>query len=188
MISTGDLRRGVILDIDGELWSVLDYDHLKLGRGSAQVRLKLRNLKTGTTVQRSVQAGERFRRADLNRHTVQYLYHDDNIYYFMDTESFDQLAMNADQLGDAVEYLREGMQLDLLTYDDQPVSVELPTSVELQVIETAPGFKGDTAAGSSKPAKLETGKVIQVPFFVEEGEIVRVDTRSGEYIERVVRA
>lgn len=185
MISTSDLRRGVTLEIDGDLWSVVEFHHLKLGRGSAQVRLKMRNLKTGTTIERSVQAGEKFQRAMLDRHTVQYLYHEGEIYVFMDTDSFDQIGMNSPALGDAIEYLHDGMQLELLTYDGEPISIELPTSVELSVVQTDPGFKGDTAAGGTKPATLQTGKVVQVPFFVSEGEIVRVDTRTGQYLERV---
>lgn len=184
MISTGDLKRGMTVEIDGDLWSVLEYHHLKLGRGSAQVRMKMRNLKTGATVERSVQAGEKFRRASLDRHTVQFLYHEDGTYHFMDTETFDQIALNADQLGDAVDYLKDNMEMDLLTYQGQPVSVELPTSVELTIVQTEPGFRGDTAAGGTKPATLETGKVVQVPLFIEEGERVRVDTRTGQYIER----
>jgi elongation factor P len=185
MISTGDLRRGLTIDLEGELWSVLDYHHLKIGRGSAQVRIKMRNLKTGTTVERSVQAGEKFRRAVLDRHTVQFLYKEDDIYHFMDQDTFDQIAMNSGQLGDATAYLQDNMQLDLMTFEGEPISVEMPTSVELKIVQTDPGFRGDTAAGGTKPATLETGKVVQVPLFVGEGETIRVDTRTGQYLERV---
>ena len=184
MISTSDLRRGLTVEIDGDIWAVLDYHHLKIGRGSAQVRMKMRNIKTGTTIERSVQAGEKFRRAVLDRHTVQYLYHDDTIYYFMDLGSYEQMAMNDDKLGDAVDYLKENMELEVLTYEDEPVSIEIPNTVELTITQTDPGLKGDTAAGGTKPATLETGKVIQVPLFLNEGERVRVDTRTGSYIER----
>jgi elongation factor P len=185
MISTGDLRRGLTIDLEGELWSVLDYHHLKIGRGSAQVRIKMRNLKTGTTIERSVQAGEKFRRAVLDRHTVQFLYKEDDIYHFMDKDSFEQIAMNSGPLGDAVDYLQDNMQLDLMTFEGEPISVEMPTSVELKIVQTDPGFRGDTAAGGTKPATLETGKVVQVPLFVSEGESIRVDTRTGQYLERV---
>lgn len=184
MISTSDLRRGLTVEIDGELWAILEYHHLKIGRGSAQVRMKMRNLKTGTIIERSVQAGEKFRRAVLDRRAVQYLYHDDQTYHFMDQATFDQLALDADTLGDAVNYLVDGMELEVLNYQDAPVSVELPNTVALQITETDPGLKGDTAAGGTKPAKLETGKVVQVPLFVNEGERIRVDTRTGQYIER----
>jgi elongation factor P len=185
MISTGDLRRGLTIDLEGELWAVLDYHHLKIGRGSAQVRIKMRNLKTGTTIERSVQAGEKFRRAVLDRHTVQFLYKEDDIYHFMDQDTFDQIAMNSAQLGDATDYLQDNMQLDLMTFEGEPISVEMPTSVELKIVQTDPGFRGDTAAGGTKPATLETGKVVQVPLFVAEGETIRVDTRTGQYLERV---
>ncbi len=185
MISTGDLRRGLTIEIDGELWSVLEYHHLKLGRGSAQVRIKMRNLRSGTTIERSVQAGEKFRRATLDRHTVQYLYREDDLFHFMDSDSFEQIAMNSEKLGDAVDYLKDSMELDLMMFQGEPLSLELPNSVELQIVETDPGFRGDTAAGGTKPAKLETGKVVQVPLFVEEGERIRVDTRTGQYLERV---
>jgi elongation factor P len=184
MISTGDLRRGLTIDLEGELWVVLDYHHLKIGRGSAQVRIKMRNLKTGTTVERSVQAGEKFRRAVLDRHTVQFLYKEDDIYHFMDQDTFDQIAMNSGQLGDATDYLQDNMQLDLMTFEGEPISVEMPTSVELKIVQTDPGFRGDTAAGGTKPATLETGKLVHVPLFVGEGETIRVDTRTGQYLER----
>jgi elongation factor P len=184
MISTSDLRRGLTVEIDGEIWAILEYHHIKMGRGSAQVRMKMRNIKTGTTIERSVQAGEKFRRAILDRHNVQYLYREDNIFYFMDLDSFEQLAMNDDKLGDAVDYLMENMSLEVLTYEDEPVSIEIPNTVELVISETVPGVKGDTAAGGTKPAKLETGKMVHVPLFLNEGERIRVDTRTGQYIER----
>lgn len=185
MISTSDLKRGMTLELDGDLWNVLEYNHLKLGRGSAQARLKLRNVRTGTTVERTFQAGERFRRAILDRKEVQYLYHEDATYYFMDTESFDQIQMTGGQLGDTVSYLADSQMLELLTYGDDPIGIELPPSVELTVIQTDPGLRGDTATAGTKPATLETGLVVQVPLFVNEGERLRIDTRSGSYIERV---
>ncbi len=184
MISTGDLKRGMTIELDGDLWNVLEYHHLKLGRGSAQVRMKMRNVKTGTTIERTFQAGEKFRRAILDRKTVQYLYHEDGTYHFMDTTTYEQTAMNADQLGDVTSYLTDGQTIELLTYQDQPIGADLPPSVVLEVTTTDPGFRGDTATAGTKPATLETGLVIQVPLFVNEGDRIRVDTRSGQYLER----
>jgi len=185
MISTGDLKKGLVVELEGGLYQILDWQHIKMGRGSAQVRLKLRDIRAGHTVERTFQAGERFTRVRLDRHVVQFLYSDGDLYHFMDSESFEQTMLNREQLGDAVNYLKEGMSLDILTYKDEPISVELPNSVELEVVETGPGFKGDTATAGNKPAKLETGITIQVPLFVNNGDIVRVDTRTGEYLERV---
>jgi elongation factor P len=172
------------IELDGELWSVLEYHHLKLGRGSAQVRMKMRNVKTGTTVERAFQAGEKFRRAVLDRSTVQYLYHEGETYHFMNTETYEQTALDAAQLGEAVNYLTDGQTLELLTYQDQPIGVELPPSVELTVTRADPGLRGDTATAGTKPATLETGLVVQVPLFVNEGDRLRVDTRTGQYLER----
>jgi elongation factor P len=185
MISTGDLKRGMTLDMDGELWSILEFHHIKMGRGSAQVRLKIRNVRTGTTVERSFQAGEKFRRAIVDRKPMQYLYHEDENYYFMDTETFDQILMNASLLGDVVQYLKDQQMIEVQTYGDEPIGAELPPNVDLRVVQTDPGFKGDTASGGTKPATLETGVTVQVPLFVNEGDVIRVDTRSGSYLERV---
>lgn len=184
MISTGDLRRGITVDLDGELWTVLEHTHLKLGRGSAQARLKLRNVRTGTTIDRTFQAGEKFRRAILDKRTVQYLYREDNTYHFMDTETFEQTPMSLAQLGDVANYLKDGQTLELLTYQDEPIGIDLPTSVDLEVAATDPGLRGDTATSGTKPATLETGLVVQVPLFVNEGDRIRVDTRTGQYLER----
>lgn len=185
MISTGDLKRGMTIELDGELWTILEYHHIKIGRGSAQVRIKMRSVKTGSTVERTWQSGEKFKRAIVDRKTVQFLYREDGLFHFMDTDTFEQTALTADQLGDVTDYLTDGRTLDVLTYQDQPIGAELPASVELAITETEPGFRGDTAAGGTKPATLETGKVIQVPLFVSEGDTVRVDTRTGQYLERV---
>lgn len=185
MISTGDLKRGMTIDLDGDLQNILEYHHIKIGRGSAQVRIKMRNVKTGSIVERTYQAGEKFRRAIVDRKTVQYLYHEDGMYTFMDTETYEQTTLSADQLGDIVNYLTDGQTLDLLTYQDQPIGAELPASVELAITQTDPGYRGDTATGGNKPATLETGLVVTVPLFVNEGDRIRVDTRTGQYIERV---
>ena len=184
MISTGELKKGITIELEGALYQILDWQHIKMGRGSAQVRLKLRDIRGGHTIERTFQAGEKFPRARLDRRAVQFLYSDGNLYYFMDAESFEQTMLSQEQLGNAINYLKEGMSLDILTYKDEPISVELPNSVELEVVETGPGFKGDTATAGNKPAKLETGITIQVPLFVNNGDIVRVDTRTGEYLER----
>lgn len=185
MISTGDLKKGITIELEGGLYQILDWQHIKMGRGSAQVRLKLRDIRAGHTIERTFQAGEKFSRVRLERRSVQYLYSDGDLHYFMDSESFEQTMLSREQLGDATRYLKEGMSLELLFYKDEPISVELPNSVELEVVETGPGFKGDTATAGNKPAKLETGITIQVPLFVNNGDILRVDTRTGEYLERV---
>lgn len=184
MIGTGDLKKGVTIELDGELYQIIDWQHIKVGRGSAQVRLKLRDIRAGHTIERTFQAGEKFPRARLDRNTMQFLYNDGDLYYFMDSESFEQSTLSGKQVGDAINYLKEGMSLDILTYKDEPINLELPNSVELEVVETDPGFRGNTATASNKPAKLETGITIQVPLFVDKGDIVRVDTRTGVYLER----
>jgi elongation factor P len=185
MLYATELRKGITVELDGQLYRVLDYHHLKLGRGSAQVRLKLRDIRAGHTIERTFQSSERFPRARLEHRGVQYLYQEGGLYYFMDTKSFEQTPLNADLLGDAINYLKEGMTLEMLSYKNEPVGVELPVAVELKVAETGPGFKGDTATAGSKPATLETGLVIQVPLFISGGDTVKVDTRTGEYLERV---
>ena len=185
MISTGDLRRGAMFELDGQLVSVIEFQHQKIGRGSAQVRMKLRNVRTGAIFDRTVQAGDKWPRVRLDHRTVQYLYREDDNFYVMDQESYDQFALTREQLGDAVNYLKDGMTLELLSYEGEPVDVELPITVELRIEQTEPGFRGDTATGGTKPATLETGLVIQVPLFVNTGDTVRVDTRTGTYQTRV---
>jgi elongation factor P len=173
------------IDLDGELWTVLEYNHIKIGRGSAQVRMKMRGVKSGSTVERTFMAGEKFQRAMVDRKAVQYLYREDDTYHFMDTDTFEQFPMSSEQLGNIVSYLTDNQALDILTYQDKPIGAELPSSVELRIARTDPGFRGDTATGGTKPATLETGLVVQVPLFVNEGDHIRVDTRTGGYLERV---
>jgi elongation factor P len=185
MISATELRKGVTFEMDGELYRVLDYQHSYIGRGSANVRVKLRNLDTGGTIERTFSASEKFNEVRLELRQVQYLYKDGDLYYFMDTQTYEQPALSAEYLSDEVDYLKEGMELSLSMHEGQPVEIELPVTVELEVTETVPGVKGDTATGATKRATLETGLVIQVPLFVEEGDVVRVDTRTGEYLTRV---
>jgi elongation factor P len=185
MISTGEMRKGACIEIDGDIFRVLNFEHIKMGRGSAQVKMKLQNIRSGVITDRGYQAGAKFTRVTLDHRTVQYLYHDEDLYTFMDVSTFDQLQMNKGQLGDDVYYLKDGVQVELLMYGDEPVGVDFPTSVELAVTETEPGFKGDTATGGNKPAILETGMKILVPLFVSTGDVIRVDTRTGQYLERV---
>lgn len=185
MIGVEDLRKGVTFEADGEIYRVLDYQHIKMGRGNATIRTKLRNLRTGATVERTWQSGNRVNDIRLEQRSAQYMYYDGDLYYFMDTETYDQFGLPAAVLGDAVNYLQEGMTIDISLFNGKPIAIELPTTVDLEVTETAPGFKGDTAAGGTKPARLATGVVVQVPFFVNTGDVVRVDTRTGQYVTRV---
>ena len=184
MISTGDLKKGVVFEMDNQLFQVMDYQHLKIGRGSAQVRMRLRNVRTGAVIDRTVQAGEKWPRVRLEHRSVQYLYEDPPNYVFMDQQNYDQMTLSPAQLGDAVSYLKDGLEMELLMHDSEPIGVELPITVELRIEDTEPGFRGDTASGGTKPAKLESGLMVNVPLFVNTGEMIRVDTRSGTYIER----
>lgn len=185
MINTGDLRRGISIELDNGLWTVLEFNHIKMGRGSAQVRLKLRNLRTGSITDKTFQAGERFLRAILERRIVQFLYEAEGLYHFMDTENYEQVALNAEQVGNATHYLKDGTTVELLTHNDEALGIELPPNVELRVTYTEPGFRGDTATGGTKPATVETGMIVQVPLFVKTDDVIRVDTRTDSYIERV---
>jgi len=183
--STSDFRKGLKIELDGKPYIMVDFLHVKPGKGGAFVRTKLRNLATGAVIERTFRSGEKVERPDLEEKEMQYLYRDDDGYQFMDMETFDQVFITSDQVGDSADYLKEGLELTVLYHDNQPISLELPNFVELKIIETKPGVKGDTASGGSKPAKLETGLVVQVPLFLGEGEVLRIDTRTGEYIERI---
>ncbi len=184
MISATDARKGVTIELDDELYQVLDFEHIKIGRGSAQVRLRLRGVRNGHTIERTFQSTTKFPRARVERQAVQFLYEDGDLYYFMNTETYDQTPLSTDLLGDALQYLTENANCDLLTHDDQPIGIELPAAVELKVEHTDPWVKGDTAQGGTKPARLVTGLTLQVPLFVNTGDMVKVDTRSGEYLSR----
>jgi elongation factor P len=184
MINVTEARKGITVEMDGILYTVLDYEHIKMGRGSAQVRLKLRDVRAGHTVDKSFQATAKLPRARVERSKAQYLYQDGGLYYFMNAETYDQIPLNADQVGEAVNYLTENADCELLTYGDEPIGVELPAAVVLAVAESEPGIKGDTASGSTKPAKMESGLIVQVPLFVNPGDKLKVDTRTGAYLER----
>jgi elongation factor P len=185
VISTGELKKGVAIELDGDLWQILDYHHIKMGRGSAQVRITLRNIKRGQTIERSFQAGTKWPRASMEKRPVQFLYRDGDDLHFMDTDTYDQFMLRAETLTDAVPYLKDGMTLDRTSYQGETIGVELPVTVDLVVSETEPGFAGDTQTGARKPATTETGLVVQVPIFVEVGDTIRVDTRTGDYQTRL---
>ncbi|MEP7190932.1 MAG: elongation factor P [Roseiflexaceae bacterium] len=184
MISTGELKKGLTILYDGALMRIVDFQHVKQGRGSAYVRLTLRNVRTGATVNTTVQAGEKFDVAELETKTVQFLYREDDTFYFMDTATYEQPAVGVAVVGNAASYLKENEEVDLLTYDDEVLDVALAPNVVLRVAQTDPGYKGDTASGASKPAIMETGLRVIVPLFVNEGDDLRIDTRTGTYIER----
>ena len=183
MISGGELRKGIIIELEGKLYQVIDYKHVKMKR-TALAKVRLRDINAGHTIERSFQSDEKLVRARLDSKPMQYLYNDSDLYYFMDKESFEQLAINSSQLGDALNYLKEGTTVEVSSYKGEIVDIELPITVELEVVATDPGFKGDTATGGNKPAKVETGLTVQVPLFVNQGDIIKVDTRTGEYLER----
>ena len=185
MISTGELKKGATIELDGKLLSILDYSHIKMGRGSAQVRIKLRDVRSGSITEQTFQAGTKFPRARVERREMQYLYRDDQFFTFMNTETFDQIPVSVDKVGDADKFLKENATCELVLFGEEVIGLELPLTVELQVVETDPGFKGDTAQGGTKPATMETGLVVNVPLFVEEGTVIKVNTDSGAYIERV---
>ena len=185
MIDTGDLRKGVTMEFDGRLVKVIEFAHNKQGRGSAQVSLTLRDLRTGAITRHSVQAGARWPAVRLERKHVQYLYSDSGQYHFMDLDSFEQFVLDESAVGQVVKFIKENETVDLLTHNDEPIDLELPTSVNLKVVETDPGLKGDTASGGTKPATLETGLVVSVPLFINIGDTLKVDTRTSDYIERV---
>jgi elongation factor P len=185
MIDVNELRKGVTFELDGELYKVLDYQHHKPGRGKAVIRTTILNLRTGVSIDKNFISGDRVQDIRLDHHTVQYLYSDGDLYYFMDTDTYEQPSLSAETLGEAVNYLTDGLTLELSTYEGEPIDIELPITVELEVVEAPPGFAGDTASGATKDVTLETGLKVQVPLFVEKGDHIKVDTRTGEYLTRV---
>ena len=183
MISGSELRKGVIIELDGKLLQVIEYQHVKMKR-TALAKVKLRDINAGHTMERSFQSNEKLNRARIDSHPQQYLYNEGDLYYFMDEKSFEQIPLTASQLGDDLNYLKEGISVNISSYRGKVVSIELPITIELEVTKTDPGFKGDTATGGTKLATLETGLTVQVPLFVNEGDILKIDTRTGSYLER----
>ena len=185
MIDVTNLRKGVTFELDNEIFKVLDYQHIKVARGGATIRVKVRNVRSGVTVEKTFNSGDRVQDIRLERREVQYLYPDGDLYYFMDTETYEQPALSADILGDAINYLSDGQTLILLTYDGEAIDVELPVTVELEVVDADPGYAGDTAQGATKEVTVSTGIKLQTPLFVEVGNVIRIDTRDGSYVTRV---
>jgi elongation factor P len=185
MIDVNDLRKGVTFLVDGNLYKVLDYHFNKPGRGNATIKIKARDVRTGTTLEKTFQSGDRVQDARLDFHNVQYLYNDSELYHFMDTETFEQTAVPRDVLGDMVGYLKESMEVKLTFFENKPIDVELPTSVDLLVTHAEAAVRGDTATGVTKKVTVETGIAVAVPYFVNEGDTIRVDTRTGAYVTRV---
>jgi elongation factor P len=182
-VSTAEFRKGLKIELDGQPYNIVEFQHVKPGKGGAFVRTKLKHLRLGRVVDRTFRAGEKVGLVDYEQRSMQYLYRDDN-YHFMNLDTYEQVALAPDVVGEAANWLKETMEVDVLLINGEPAGVEVPNFVELQVVKTDPGLRGDTASGGSKPATLETGAVVQVPLFIDEGEILRIDTRTGAYIER----
>jgi len=185
MVTTSEFRNGMVIRLEGELFTIVEFQHVKPGKGMGFVRTRLKNVRTGAVLDRTFRSGDQVEEVRLERREMQYLYRSDDLLHFMDTETYEQVSISADLAGDAVLFLKEGDTASVLMDGDTPVGVEVPYFVDLKVVDTEPGVRGDTATGGSKPAKLETGLVVQVPLFVEEGDVIRIDTRTREYIERV---
>ena len=185
MISAGDFRNGVTLEIDGQVVQIIGFQHVKPGKGAAFVRTKLKNVISGGVVEKTFRPTEKFPAARIDRVDMQYLYSDGDLYHFMNVDTYDQIALNAETIGDALKFVKENEMVKVCSYNGNVFSVEPPLFVELEVTETEPGFKGDTATGATKPATVETGAVIAVPLFVNQGDKLKIDTRTGEYLSRV---
>jgi elongation factor P len=185
MISTSDLKKGLAIEFEGQPCNIIEWQHVKIGRGGAIVRMKLRNLRSGAIFDRTCDSGDKFKRLYLDRSTVTYQYQDGDQYHFMDTSTYDDVVLTEAQLGNAKDYLIDNLELDIVRYNEEPISVELPEKVVLRVTYAEPGFKGDTATGGTKPATTETGLVVQVPLFVTTDDVIRVNTSTGAYVERV---
>ena len=183
--SAGDFRNGTTFEMEGNVYRIVEFQHVKPGKGSAFVRTKLKNVITGSTLEKTFNPSDKFPAAEIEKKVMQYLYNDGGLYYFMDNETYDQVPLNEEQLGDCLKYLKENMEVTVLSYKGNTFAVEPPTFVELEVTYTEPGFSGNTTTTSGKPAKLETGLEIQVPLFVNIGDILKIDTRTCEYMERV---
>jgi len=184
VISSNDFKTGLSVEIDGDAYIVVDFQHVKPGKGAAFVRAKLKNLRTGSVVERTFNAGEKMPRAHLDRKEMQYLFHDGDFYIFMDLESYEQFSLSEEQISEGKPYLKENMNISVLFFQGEIIGVDFPAQVTLEVVETEPGIKGDTASGGNKPATLETGAVVRVPFFINVGDMIRVNVKTGDYIER----
>ncbi|WHH59648.1 elongation factor P [Petroclostridium sp. X23] len=185
MISAGEFRNGITFELDGNVFQIVEFQHVKPGKGAAFVRTRLRNVITGAVIEKTFRPTEKMPKAHIERKDMQYLYNDGGLYYFMDQETYEQMPVNESQLGDALKFVKENMIVKVLSYKGSVFGIEPPNFVELEVTQTDPGFKGDTATGATKPATLETGATINVPLFINQGDMIRVDTRTGEYMERV---
>lgn len=185
MVGPSEFRNGMMIEWEGEPYVILQFQQSQLGRGDTFFRTKLKHLKSGAIIEQKFRDKDRFPRVRIEKMPMQYLYSDGDRHIFMDSRSYDQIPLDGDQLGDALQYLKENAPLEVLMYEGRPLGVELPTTVDLKVTRTAPGFRGDTAAGGGKPATVETGLTLNVPFFINEGDVIRVDTRTGTYVERV---
>jgi len=185
MIDVNDLRKGVIFEYDNALYRVMEYTHHKPGRGNAIIRIKMRNIRTGSTIEKTFSSGDRVQDIHLDYHNVQYLYNDGDLYYFMDAETFEQPAVSKDLVGDLAGFLKEGVEVKLTFYQNEALDIELPTTVDLKVVQAEVAVRGDTATGVTKRVTVETGQDVDVPSFVKEGDVIRVDTRSGTYVTRV---
>lgn len=184
MISAGDFRNGVTFEYDGNVYQIIEFQHVKPGKGAAFVRTKIRNVISGGVVEKTFNPTDKMPKAHIERKDMEYLYNDGELFYFMDPETYEQIPVGADTLGDALKFVKENMQVKILSYKGNIFGIEPPNFVELQITETEPGFAGNTAQGATKPATLETGAVVQVPLFIDNGEVVRIDTRTGEYMSR----
>ncbi len=184
-VSTSDFRKGLKIELNGEPFLMVDFQHVKPGKGGAFVRTRLKSLISGNVIDKTFRSGEKVETPDLEERAMQYLYPDGDSFVFMDNETYEQLIINKDAMGNATEFLKENTNVNILFHNQKPIGVELPNFVELEVVKTDPGIKGDTASGGSKPATLETGAIVQVPLFIKEGDILKIDTRDGSYIERV---
>ncbi len=185
MIAAGEFRNGVTLEIDGNVYQIIEFQHVKPGKGAAFVRTKLKNIINGGVVEKTFRPTEKFPPAHIDRKDMQYLYADGDLYYFMDVETYDQIALNKETIGDSLKFVKENEMVKVCSYNGNVFAVEPPLFVELAILETEPGFKGDTATGATKPATVETGAVVNVPLFVDTGDVLKIDTRTGEYLSRV---
>lgn len=184
MINAGDFKKGITVELDGGVWTIVDFQHVKPGKGAAFVRTKIKNIVTGATLERTFSPTDKMPKAHIDNKEMQYLYNDGELYYFMDVETYEQIALSSEAVEDAIPFVKENSNVTIRFFKENPFSVEAPNFVELEVTHTEPGFKGDTASNTTKPATVETGYTLQVPLFIEVGDVLNIDTRSGEYMSR----